>query len=368
MMAIIRHYSAWLWLALAMLAIGVVDAVSQRGPQPAPALSANGTAGNGALALHLWLERIGNRVDVSSSDSDPCAALRPGPDVLLVLRDGADIPAGAQASCLSWARRGGRIVVATTGSTAVPLLDSLGIRVVPAPVGNVSIVQPVLLSPPVTELSGQAGAVVSTGPPFVTAAATGSGAAIVRVPVGSGDLWLLTAPELLSNQNLNQADNAALVLNLVPPGGRVLLEQYAGPSAAAGSARGDWLGAGVWGLAVIFVFFLLLAYRGLTGIRLGPAVRPLAETHRPASEFVFSMAGTLADARKRVDLLRQYQSWLRRSLRERHVDSSPTEAGRLLMAEASPMLTDTERLSDTELLKRVQAMVRFGERLERTRV
>jgi hypothetical protein len=368
MISRVRPYSAWIWLALSLVAIGVVDTVSQRGSHTQPALSANSTAGNGALALQLWLRRIGDRVDTSSSGSDPCASLRPAQDVLLLLQEGADIPSGAQASCLSWAHRGGRIVVATTGSTAVPLLDSQGILVVPAPVGGVNVVQPILLNPPVAQLSGRAGDVVSTGPPFVTAAATASGAALVRLPIGSGDLWVLTAPDLLSNSNLNQADNAALVLNIVPPGARVLVDEYTGPSAAAGSARGDWLGAGVWGIAVIFVFFLLLAYRGLTGIRLGPPVHPLGEMHRPTSEFVLSMAGTLADARKRVDLLRQYQRWLRRGLRERHIDASPTEAGRQLMAEASPMLTDAERLSDAELLQRVQAIVRFGERLEHTRV
>jgi hypothetical protein len=258
--------------------------------------------------------------------------------------------------------------VATSGSTAVPFLDSLGITLAPAQSEDVRVVQPVLRSPPVTNLASQADEVVSNGPPFVTAASTSSGPALARFSIGRGDIWVLTALDLLSNDQLNQADNAALVLNLIPAGGKVVMEEYTGSSAAAGGARQDWLGASVWGLAAIFVFFLLLAYRGLTGVRLGPAVRPLPDTHRPASEFVISMAGTLADARKRSDLLALYQGWLRRGLRERHIDASSTESARRLLDEATSLLDEPEGLNDAELLKQVQSIVLFSQRLERIRV
>lgn len=361
-------YRAWLWLAGALLVIGVVDFAaghSRSAPRP---LTASSSADDGGLALLLWLSKTGHTVSTSQSISAPCALPAGRRGALLLVKEGADIPPSRLSHCILWMRRGGTVLVASDGTTAVPLMERLGIHLAPVSSETVQVVQPILLRPPVGELAGKTSAVVASGPPAVVVASSADGPVLLRYRVGRGEMWLLTAPQLIENAYLSQADNIGLVANIVPKGMNVRVEEYSGQSVALGSARHDWISGSTWGVAAILAFLIFLLYRGLTGVRLGPAVSPLPEGRRPASEFVVSMANTLCAARKRADVFALYQDALRRSVREMNIESATSDAGRRLAQQAEQYLQHQEPVTDSVLVRKVQDIVRFGEELERTRV
>jgi hypothetical protein len=368
MMSFIRVNSAWIWLTSALIAIALVQVAATGSRSTQPSLDARSTSSDGGLALSIFLRHLGANPTVVSNSRNPCDRLAPHRDVLFLGMAGADMPPHSVAPCLAWVRDGGTTLVVSDGSTAVPFLDRLGIRISPVSADSVVVVQPVLLHPPVTSLSGAASAAISASPPGVVAASTSSGPSVEVFPHGAGRIWVATAPALFQNSGLANGDNAALLANLVPANAHVLIEQYTGSSAESGAARGAWLSDSVWGVVAIFVFLMLLVYRGLTGIRLGPPVRTVSDDYRPASEYVRSLAATLRHAGKHRDILARYSRWLERLMRERHLDSIPTDAAQKLVAEGNQLTVASDRLSDAELLEHVRRIVQFEEHLERTRV
>lgn len=367
MRATLRANRSWFLLAGALLAIAVLN--SARASQtPPPPLAATSAAPRGGLALSLWLRKLGHAVRVLDSSQPPCSGLRPRRDVLLLLMPGADIPSDSLGACLAWIQRGGTVVLATDGTSGVQLLHWIGLAISPTQPAPVQVVEPVLRRPPVRALVGLSDAVISSGPPALVVAGSRAGTVLARYREGAGSVWVLTAPWLLDNKRLRLGDNAALALNFVPPGARVVFEQYAGESAGPGPAGQNWLASTVWGVALTFAALVFLLYRWLTGLRLGPPVRPLPEDHRPATEYVLSMAGVLKSTRKRAEIASRYNAWLRRSLRARHVEDEPWRAGGALTARAASLVDPVKVESDAALLAYVREVVEVEERLEETRV
>jgi hypothetical protein len=281
---------------------------------------------------------------------------------------GADIPDAQLTDCLAALRGGATLLLLSDGSTGAPLLERLGIQIAPVGAEGVAVVEPLLLRPPVAQVDATAASEISAAPPGAVALSGASGAVLERFAVGRGALWVDTAPAMFSNASLSSADNARAMANLLPPHAHVWFEEYVGGSTAIASAKANWLSDSVWGVAAIFAFFVLLAYRGLTGVRLGPPSTPLRETRRPATEFVTSMAGTLRDARAGDDLLRFYRRRLERAVRERNIDAHPSDAARELSAEVHAVLDGAAPVSESELLARVRAIADYQDRLEKTSV
>jgi hypothetical protein len=181
-------------------------------------------------------------------------------------------------------------------------------------------------------------------------------------------VWLLTAPELLANQRIAHAENRRLLLNLVGPAGVTVRFDEAQPPPAA-PASTDWLTQTAWGIAFLFALAILVLYRGLSGVRLGPPVAPLLSSTRPATEYVVSMAGLLRRAHRRADVLRRYQQALRRTIAERTGSSDnlsalddDTQTG------VKRLLATPSELTEDELLRRAADIVQCEEELRRTRV
>ena len=230
---------------------------------------------------------------------------------------------------------------------------------------DIRVVQPLLQAPPVLSLDGGATAYASVSRASI-AARVGDSPALSHLRVGAGDVWLLTAPYLLDNESLNHADNWKLLLNLVGlPGRTVIFDEYAGAASAGGGAAADWFGGSSWGAMALVLVVILVLYRWMSGIRLGPAVVPLADNHRPLTEYVVSLGGLLRRGRKRKDVLETYQRQLSRELVDRFGVESPDALPRDVRDPVEPLLQTPQRLDDAELVRRAEEIVKIQQDLRR---
>ena len=353
-----------------LLSLAIVGVIALLETPPATDLpgSSSSAKPDGTLALYSWLERSGYHVMRSSDRGLGLGSVAPVRATLLVLAPYTDVPADQAASIERWVSAGGQAVLATDGSYGSVPFGRLGIRVVSTLPEPVEVVQPLFHSPPVSHLAGEAAAVASGLPPAAVGAVSADGAVVMAVPRGAGRFWVVAAPDLLDNAHIGREDNRKLLLNMVGPVGRtVVFDEFTVPP-AAGSAGFNWLTDSAWGVAVLLALTLVLLYRWLSGMRLGPAVVPLRADWRPASEYVVSMAGLMRRAGKRGDILVQYQHMLRRTVQRRPIDDTVTPAIRAERdAEVDRLLQPPPSLSEQQLIERAARIIECEEQWRNAR-
>jgi hypothetical protein len=345
----------WLWLILALLVVGalqVVGSVSHPAQLPLDPASAQP---NGALALNLWLRRLGYRVQAGVSPSITAASWH-SRDTLVLLAPEADPAPAIERSLAGWVRTGGRLVIIAGGSATPTLLSTFGVSLVAVPPAPVRLVQPLLTAPPVGRLVGRAQNVLTPVSAGIEVAGTSRGPAVLLERVGRGIVWIVSSPDLLANRGIARAGNRGLALNFAGPlGSRVALTVITPPLPPATST--NWLTDTIWGVVVLFGILVALLYRGLAGRRLGPPIEPPATSFRPGVEYALSMAGLLRRGQNRAQALLPYQRSLQRRLRERGIDVLP--------AEMETILQTDENLTERELISRAVAIVEYEEELGR---
>jgi hypothetical protein len=326
---------------------------------------------DGAKALYVWLGRIGYHVEIEQGSDLGTGHLSPANDTLVILVSNSKTDQNQARLVTDWVRAGGRLVLGTEGNVGAALLDALSQSVVPANGAGVRVTQPELLSPPTRDLSYGAVAVDLERPAGSAAAASDLGAVVVQQRVGQGDFWLLTVPHLMDNGNIALAENRRLALNMVGRVGTTIgFAEYSGSSAspAPTSSGSDWLTSTVWGVALLFCLGVLVLFRWLGGWRLGPAIVPLHERHRPLTEYVESLGGLFRRAHKRTEIFRTYQRGLQRTINERFGATALGELPLELRAEVKRLLAPSVQLSEEELLRRAGQIIDCEEQLRRTRV
>lgn len=353
-MSQIRQYSAWLWLSLLLLIVAVLSVLSSTSGAPDTPLSLDSPAPDGALALQMWLSRIGYSIQRQDSYAQPA-----GSRTLLVLEPGREASRLEAAGLLQWARGGGRLVVVTDEN--FQFLGNFGVNLDFARSSHVRVTQPVLLRPITTRLAGDSDVISRFADDTGAAAATRYGSVLTREPWGRGELWVLTAPTLLDNAHIALSQNRRLALNLVGSPGPVTVDQP-GPVTAAGSTY--WIAGTAWGIATLFGLGVLMLFRWLGGWRLGPPLIPFSERRRPAVEYVLSLAVLLRRAQRRADVLAIYQRELRDRLRRRFGTDAPEELPRDLAETVRPLLQPRSDLSEEDLIRQAEAIVRCEEALK----
>src|SRR5207248_423931 len=168
-----------------------------------PAGSSFGTGPEGTSLARAWLEATGSKVSTLSRPLDP--AQLPAGAALLRLdappyRDGAS-PLAKDAPALTaqeedLVRRGARLVLAIRGD------ESSG------PSRKVSPLLPGVVTLKLAKPRRlRASALVDAQPVFEH----GEAPSVARRPLGAGEVWFLSEPELFFNENLPQADNLVLL-------------------------------------------------------------------------------------------------------------------------------------------------------------
>lgn len=353
-MSLLRRHTAWVWLAVLLFVVAALSVISSTSSASNAPLALDSASPNGALALRLWLERIGYSVQSQDSFGTP-----PDARTLLILEPQREPSASEIAALHQWTRSAGRLVIIS--DSAQRLLVAFGLAPAAASPAPIRVTQPLLLSPETTHLSARSGTVSRSRDQAGTAAATASGAVLTRREAGPGEVWELTAPGLLDNQHVAQAQNRRLVLNLVGVPGPVLVDQP-GPGNAGGAT--DWLSGTAWGIAVIFGLAVVVLFRFLGGWRLGPPIVPFSERRRPMVEYVLSLAVLLRQAQQRADVLAVYQRELRDRLRHRFGTDLPDELPRDLAQTVRPLLERHSSLSEDALIEQAEAIVRCEEALK----
>jgi hypothetical protein len=246
-------------------------------------LAAPGSSGSGRLvALRRFLPATG--LTVADAGAPPSGG---GAFVLLVDHRTSN----EERALMSWADKGGRIVVTDPSSELFSRFDVSTHR---AGVFGVRDLSPGCVRPEVTgvrtlEVAATDG-LLSSPAESAGCFADASGSYALFVPAGRGEIVLLGGSSILSDALLNHADDAAFARSLLDAGGPVVFGSALPPGASGGSVwsliptRGKTV---LWELALAAVAFALAR-----GRRLG---RPIPE--EPLSPIP---AGALVEATARL--------------------------------------------------------------------
>ena len=279
------------WLLIAVGAVLVFGTILLQLVTPAsnatslPRGTTLSAAPKGSLALSQWLEAEGygvERVREFPFTGDTLAALFViTPSIKEITKDNA-------ADIVGFVERGGTLFLVTDGDDGTETLQrALDLFVAQGKPGTGATATPndaTLARPPVTTIALKSEASVQPNtqadPRFLPRATSENGAVVATIERGNGRVHVVTAPYALSNAGLPDADNLALVQNLLaglPRGARIGFDEY---------HHGYGLGANIadlalrspWGWALFYLAGLTLVAFILSGRRFG---RPLPASPVP---------------------------------------------------------------------------------------
>lgn len=380
--AISRDVLFLILLLLALVALTTFVAVRQAQQDEANAnsfmsFSSHSAAPDGLLALHNWLENIGYRPQRIENE-----AFRVGEDVsfLFIISPGDEISRNEALYLENWVERGHTLFVADNGFLSNnAIFTQLGVKSDFAgdSAGTTNLTQP-LVNATMGAMDGEVySALQADGNDFVPYA-SGEKPVLLKFNRGQGTIWLASVPQLLTNDNLHNDNNARFVLGLVgnlPRGSIIAFDEYHHGLNAGGEQTFLYaLYTTPWGWGLIFAFLLCFGYLIWNGKRFGrtiPVRRTLAR--RTPSEYVVSMANLFRRANKRGMVLQHYKHALKRRLgRTFHLNPDLSDERYLEMltkmrpdldrAELARILNNLRRAetSEMDLVTIVEQAVTFG--------
>lgn len=187
--------------ALLVLAVLVGTFLSAARRTDGPPLDPDSTSPDGARALVELLDRFG--------DVDVLGAV-PGPEqtTAVVLQDRFD--RDAEAGLRDWVRQGGTLLVADRGSALLPpVLGPFG--------GEASVRCDVAGLEGVRTLDLGDGAVLDGAGSTASCATADGSSLVVEERLGDGRIVALGGPGILTNERLDEADNAIVAVGLLVP-------------------------------------------------------------------------------------------------------------------------------------------------------
>lgn len=335
----------------------------------------------GALALKLWLDAVGYKTAQVESQSFRI------PDearVLFVFAFADAIIERDALYILDWVERGNTLIVADTGFLRPnALFRALDIRQDRLDAGTVDarLTQPLVDAPVNTVNVNTTVGLALERNDYIAYIDEEAKPLLARFSYGEGTVWVTSAPALLTNENLADQDNAAMVLGMLgtlPRGSVIAFDEYHLGYRAEGDASLQTLVyTSPWGWGVLYAFVVVFAYLALNGQRFGH-VLPLPQSiaRRSPSEYVVSMANLFRRANKRGMVLKHYRHSLKRRLgRPFHLSPDTPDARFVeMMARLRPeinidqlkrLLLDLNRqdLAEAELVKVVEQATTFGKKV-----
>jgi hypothetical protein len=287
-----------------LLLVAVIG--SRRADQGLP-LDPDSPGPNGTKALVETLRVLGARVSVAS---EPPA----GRGTALLLAE--DRSEQRRARLLDWVRQGGTLVVADPGSR-VTRVEPLGDTRIGLLDAQLEPRCPVPAVRDVRRVSAPGGLVFRVPVGAQGCFPRGRGSWMVVQPEGGGTVVRLGGAGALVNQQINEADNAVLIVDLLSPTPDPEVVVVRPPPPGGGSrGLGELIAPRVkLALAQLAVAFLLLAL--WRSRRLGRPVTEPTAVHIPGSELVVAVGNLLQRARHRGQAATLLAGDLRRTLAER---------------------------------------------------
>jgi hypothetical protein len=298
------------------------------GVLPSSNRTSHGSGPGGALALYRWLEGLDydvDRLQYQAFAPDPMA------DLMIVLDPSERFTPEEAELVTAWVEDGGVLLVSESRAGAFgparPLLEALELEVAALPEEQgflelAPVLQPALSAPLALRLEAQTRSVLRTERDDVAPLAGAADAPVlVGLQVGEGYVYASSTAHPFINEGLADADNAALMLNIlrrVPPGGRIVFDEYHHGFISEPSLRALLLGTPL-GWATLYGAAAIAGYLLLTGRRFGKPI-PLREeaSRRSSAEYLESMAGLLRRAGKVGDAQEHFRASLKRRLARAH--------------------------------------------------
>lgn len=342
--------------------------------------SSHSAQSDGTLALYMWLERIGYRMErIENTAFRIDANIR----VLFVLNPTTPIQDDEAQYILQWVARGNTLILADDfGIVTNGLFRALNTELdtLDARAERVSLTQPLVASPLDEIQVGTFDALDSKSGKFTSYAQAEGKPLLARVQYERGTVWILSAPAIFSNQNLNDQDNAKLVIGMlgnVARGQGIAFDEYhLGFQPEQMNGLIQVLYDTPWGWAVLFAIVTMFAYLAINGQRFGRVLPiPKSLARRSPSEYVTSMANLFRRANKRGMVLNHYRHSLKRRLGrpyhlnpelsdERFVEMIARLRPELDRAELVRILNSLRRTdtAEADLVKSIERSVTFGAR------
>jgi hypothetical protein len=313
-----------------LLAMGIVGVILAAiltvtfapGPKPPPT-SVRSSGPQGALALRLWLERIGYETRELVSKS-----IQPGDlDVIFALNPRTPYTEEEARHLRDWVRRGHTLIVAGSPYAVNSLLASYDVSLFYLSYDGKerSLTGPTLVIPPFERLKvGPIYGIASTRADLTMHLADGATPILVSFPEGAGIVWVCGTTRPFSNRGLmNDPASARLVLNLLaedPPPATIGFDEA--QLSAAEETRDSlyrWLTRSASGWSLLSAGALTMTFLVLRGRRFGRAI-PLQEDRllREPVEYIRAMANLLRRSGQRAYTLDHYRGQLRRALSKRY--------------------------------------------------
>lgn len=335
---------------------------------------------DGTRALHDWLARLGYRVERIENRA---FQISDGTRLLFVLGPISEIERNEAEYILQWVARGNTLVVAdersfrTNGLFRALDVDLKGLD---KRASTATLAQPLFDAASDEIALGTFNAMDFARADFVAYSQAEGKPLIARLKHEQGSVWLLSSPDIFTNENLQDADNAKFAAALVsdlPRGAVIAFDEYhLGFQPAESEGVIPLLYNTPWGWGVLFSFVLIFAYLALSGQRFG-RVLPLPKTiaRRSPSEYVTSMANLFRRANKRGMVLQHYRHSLKRRLGrpfhlnpeladERYIEMLARLRPELERNELVKILNSLRRTDTTEadLVRTIEQAVTFGGR------
>jgi hypothetical protein len=310
------------------------------------------SAPGGALALLRWMQDMGydaRRLEYTAFELDEDTA------ALVILNPTEPFNRTQADMVLDWVEQGGVLILSHEmtwffgGGNALMQeldVDVEGYNEDLDTIERAPVMQPVFHTPPLDDVLVRTGYVLTTerddvvslvGLPddsFATPgegesegeeegeedAASGKGyirSVLAGIKHGQGYMYISSAVFPFTNDGLRDSNNAALVLNIlrrVPPGGRILFDEWHHGFFSPPSLRSVVLGS-AWGQAIVYALVVFALYLVLTGRRFGKPVPFREETARRSSaEYVENMADLYQRGRKRAFIVRHIHTSFKRHI------------------------------------------------------
>jgi hypothetical protein len=282
----------------------------------------------GALALLRWTQAMGydaERLQYTAFE------LEADTEALFILNPSQPINRTEAQRVLDWVEQGGTLVLVDDQSQLFAarnsILQSLEIDIeryeptnadADERIEQAPVLQPVFTEPPLNTLHARTGKVLAAEREDAAhLAGVENGTVLFGLKQGRGYIYISSASFPFTNQGLKEAENAALVLNLlrrVSAGGHILFDEYHHGYFTPPSVPSVLLST-AWGWSLLYSIAVLAAYLILTGRRFGQAV-PLREAValRSSAEYVESMADLFQRGGKRGYILQHYALTFKRRL------------------------------------------------------